>query len=33
MFAGSKETRDILNRETPELTILYKEALKNKAQK
>lgn len=33
MFAGSKETRDILNREAPELTILYKEALKNKAQK
>jgi len=33
MFAGSKETRDILNREAPELTKLYKEALKSKTQK
>lgn len=33
IFAGSKETREILNREAPELTKLYKEALKNKAKK
>lgn len=32
MFAGSEETRAILNREAPALTKLYKEALKNKVQ-